>query len=72
MMFYHSSEHESKQFDEFLKSVEEESIHHRVLFVKALSLFLNIVCLIIASVLAYIDNRIAALALALDTFLAIY
>jgi len=70
-MFYHSSEHELKQFGDFLKSVEEESIRHRVLVIECVSIVLNIACVTLTSLLAYNDNSTAALALAVDASLDI-
>ena len=69
-MFYRSNS-DFIQLEHFLKSVEEESIRHKVLIVEYLSIILNVISFFITGGLAIDDNSITALAVAIDSLLDI-
>lgn len=64
-----NSKNDFIEIDQFMQNIQEESVHRKIIYVEYLSIFLTISCFILTTFLAYDDNSMTAMAIAVDTFL---
>lgn len=63
--------HDYQEFENILKSSQDEQIRKRVVIIEYLSIVLTLICLLSSGYLAYFDNSMTALAVSSDSLLDI-
>lgn len=60
------------EVNQYVRNIQEDAIHRKIIYVEYLSIFLTLACFILTTYLAFDDNSVTALAISVDTLLDVF